>query len=106
MSVLTVGSTVCRIPIKLGSSYLDGELTSQEVPFGDVSDPSYPKHRPVDCTWEIYTDQGNSVSFSFVIHYDKLLFIFFLLPIIIIMVIIAVVVKSKQALLYHKKEIV
>ncbi|PVD21333.1 hypothetical protein C0Q70_19506 [Pomacea canaliculata] len=60
-----MGSTVCRIPIKLGSSYLDGELTSQEVPFGDVSDPSYPKHRPVDCTWEIYTDQGNSAKTSF-----------------------------------------
>ncbi|XP_076470446.1 uncharacterized protein LOC143300570 [Babylonia areolata] len=60
-SLSKVMSTVCRIPIKLGPDNPDGVLTSQEVPFGDVSDPNYPRNRPVDCTWEIFTDQGNTI---------------------------------------------
>ncbi|KAL8589309.1 hypothetical protein ACOMHN_052312 [Nucella lapillus] len=60
-SLSKVMSTVCRIPIKLGADNPDGVLTSQEVPFGDVSDPNYPRNRPVDCTWEISTEQGNSI---------------------------------------------
>ncbi|XP_076449143.1 uncharacterized protein LOC143285631 [Babylonia areolata] len=61
-SLSKVASTVCRIPLKLEPSHPDGFLTSEEVPFGDVTDPEYPRDRPVDCTWEIFTDQGHAIN--------------------------------------------
>ncbi|KAK3772888.1 hypothetical protein RRG08_024073 [Elysia crispata] len=52
----------CRIPVKLSPNKADGILSSDQVPFGDISDPRYPKGQPVDCTWEIYTERSHKIN--------------------------------------------
>ncbi|GFS16417.1 neuropilin and tolloid-like protein 1 [Elysia marginata] len=52
----------CRIPVKLSPNKADGILSSDQVPFGDISDPRYPKGHSVDCTWEIYTERSHKIN--------------------------------------------
>ncbi|XP_041375207.1 neuropilin and tolloid-like protein 2 [Gigantopelta aegis] len=59
---------VCRIEMRVNAQNPDGVITSQEFPFGDVDDPNYPTHQPVDCTWEIHTEPG----YGIYVHTDNL----------------------------------
>ncbi|ESO82257.1 hypothetical protein LOTGIDRAFT_135005 [Lottia gigantea] len=54
--------SVCRSYIEVNSANPDGVLNSADVPFWDTDDPNYPKHKPVDCTWELHTDNGYGIS--------------------------------------------
>ncbi|CAL1541949.1 unnamed protein product [Lymnaea stagnalis] len=55
-------SSTCRIPVKLTPDEADGILSSDDIPFGDVNDPEFPKGEVVDCTWEIYTENTHRIS--------------------------------------------
>ncbi|KAK6174653.1 hypothetical protein SNE40_017889 [Patella caerulea] len=56
--------STCRSYIEVNNQNRDGVLSSDDIPFWDTDAPGYPKHKPVDCTWEIHTMDGFGISIN------------------------------------------